>query len=358
MRILTFVSDGHLPQMMGGTQAVANDINHFLLSCGHAVVTLTPIIPSGILYYCNRLKSRILKGNPCPCDRGLGYDTFRGWNTLECLNHVVGEFHPDIAIIHGGRGFLVANRICDLGIPALIYFHDVAFSALDAPPPKSELAHFIANSQFTAEEVRKEFAISCHIMQPYTVLDKYICKRVPRFVTMINPISAKGLDVVISAAESRPDIPFLLVKSWGYPGLYEEAERITKSIKNITLHKSVTDMRKVYRSTKVLLMPSIVQEAWGRTAVEAQMNGIPVIARRIGGLPEAVGRGGILLPPAAPSSAWISALSQLWDSDAAYQEASKLALEQAAQTKSTLADAARDFHELCRNVLQRPSAIA
>jgi hypothetical protein len=47
-------------------------------------------------------------------------------------------------------------------------------------------------------------------------------------------------------------------------------------------------MKQVWEKTKVLVIPTLIQEAFGRVAVEAAINGIPVIASDKGGLPEAV----------------------------------------------------------------------
>ena len=53
-------------------------------------------------------------------------------------------------------------------------------------------------------------------------------------------------------------------------------------------------------STKILLAPSKWEEAWGRVASEAHCSGIPVVGSRRGGLPEAIGEGGIVLDYDAP----------------------------------------------------------
>jgi glycosyltransferase involved in cell wall biosynthesis len=63
--------------------------------------------------------------------------------------------------------------------------------------------------------------------------------------------------------------------------------------------------------TKVLLVPSQWPEPFGRVAVEALANGIPVVASRTGGLPEAVGDAGILVEDFSNAAAWIAALTEL-----------------------------------------------
>ena len=58
----------------------------------------------------------------------------------------------------------------------------------------------------------------------------------------------------------------------------------------------------VYSAADVVLMPSR-SEAFGLTALEAQACGVPVIAARVGGLPEVLGEGagGVLIPGHDPA---------------------------------------------------------
>ena len=71
-------------------------------------------------------------------------------------------------------------------------------------------------------------------------------------------------------------------------------------------------MREAYAQAKVLLMPSIWEESFGRTVIEAQLNGLPVLASHRGALPALVGEGGITLDPHAPTADWAQALRQLY----------------------------------------------
>ena len=54
-------------------------------------------------------------------------------------------------------------------------------------------------------------------------------------------------------------------------------------------------MKDFYRHIDLLLVPSIGAEGFGLVIPEAAANGIPVIANRIGGIPEALGDSGILI---------------------------------------------------------------
>jgi glycosyltransferase involved in cell wall biosynthesis len=77
----------------------------------------------------------------------------------------------------------------------------------------------------------------------------------------------------------------------------------------------------VYRKTRVLLVPSQWEaETWGRVVSEAQFSGIPCVTSDRGGLPEAVGPGGIVLGFDSPAERWIAAIKKLWNDSRFYQE--------------------------------------
>ena len=71
-------------------------------------------------------------------------------------------------------------------------------------------------------------------------------------------------------------------------------------------------MRRVYARTRVLLIPSIWEEGFGRVVVEAQVSGIPSVASNRAGIPEAVGNAGILLSPDEPVRVWADAVRGVW----------------------------------------------
>ena len=66
----------------------------------------------------------------------------------------------------------------------------------------------------------------------------------------------------------------------------------------------VRDQDALYRELDVVVMPSRDDEAFGVTALEAGLRGLPVVASDRGGLPEVVvdGKTGFLVPPSAPAA--------------------------------------------------------
>jgi glycosyltransferase involved in cell wall biosynthesis len=146
-------------------------------------------------------------------------------------------------------------------------------------------------------------------------------------VTFINPHVEKGFERAVEIAARCPDIPFLFVESWKLDAENRaRVERAIAHLENVTLEGRTGDMKTVYGRTRILLAPSKWEEAWGRVASEAHCSGIPVLGSRRGGLPEAIGKGGVVLDYDAPLDEWVSALRRLWSDDGHYEELSAAAL--------------------------------
>jgi glycosyltransferase involved in cell wall biosynthesis len=155
-------------------------------------------------------------------------------------------------------------------------------------------------------------------------------------VTFINPVAVKGVDLALQIAALCPQIPFAFVRGWPL-GVTQEArlKRKIRRLGNVVLLDRRTDMRTIYRDTRILLVPSQWEdETWGRVVSEAQFSGIPVVASDRGGLPEVVGPGGLILGHDAPAALWAEAVTRLWSDPPHYARLSQAAL--AHSTRSDL----------------------
>jgi glycosyltransferase involved in cell wall biosynthesis len=96
--------------------------------------------------------------------------------------------------------------------------------------------------------------------------------------------------------------------------------------------RNTPDPRAFYAVSKLVLVPSLWRESFGRVATEAVMNGVPVIASTRGALPEVLADAGTLLdiparytpqtgvpPPADEVAPWAAAVERLWDDPATYR---------------------------------------
>ncbi len=75
-----------------------------------------------------------------------------------------------------------------------------------------------------------------------------------------------------------------------------------KAAANVTFVPRVYDMSPLYRSHRLLLVPSVVEDAFPRLIIEAALHGTPSIGTDRGGISEAIGPGGIvnLIRPTRP----------------------------------------------------------
>ena len=170
------------------------------------------------------------------------------------------------------------------------------------------------------------------------------------FVTFINPEPAKGNAVVAGLLDrwraGRPHQPLLVVEGRGRAAQWLSALKArgmqADQCPQAFVAPTCDDLTGVWASSRVLLMPSVVDEAAGRVALEAMLNGVvPVVSDR-GALPETVGAAEWVQPlpdamdwrDASPAgeavcSAWDRAVSRWLDDPQAWREASARAVTHA-----------------------------
>jgi glycosyltransferase involved in cell wall biosynthesis len=194
-----------------------------------------------------------------------------------------------------------------------IYLRDLEGVQQATPETFPRQAVLVANSHYTAGAYAARTGRDPLVIPPQISLERYAVPTSGEFVTLINPVPIKGVEIALKIAATLPDIPFLFVEGWPICRSNKvELRRQTARLGNVRFWSNVLDMRRVYSRTRVLLVPSLWEEAFGRVVVEAQASGIPSVASDRGGICEAVGDAGILLSTDDPISAWADAVRSLW----------------------------------------------
>jgi len=112
------------------------------------------------------------------------------------------------------------------------------------------------------------------------------------YVTVVNICGLKGgyilEDIINNTSKS---IPFYLIDSQNSAdNVNQRLEQLiisrnsVESVKSIYHKGSVPDIKAIYKKTKILLIPSLVDETFCRVAYEGMMNGIPILSTRNGNL--------------------------------------------------------------------------
>ena len=170
---------------------------------------------------------------------------------------------------------------------------------------------------------------------------------------MFNPIKVKGGEIFRKIAIKMPRYKFLAVEGWHQlkeksmgewdmekmklmASAYGETKILIpevvnlSDVKNIKYIKAVEDVSQIYRKTRILLLPSLWEEASARVIREAMINGIPVIASNTGGTKEIVGKGGIVIKDYLDINKWITEIKK-FDDEEYYSNFSAIARKEASK---------------------------
>lgn len=329
MRILFASGNGYTPEFSGGVQSSTDHLVRQCRAKGHDARVLAALFGDGLAGFRARVGLK-LTGKPAVADQVAGYPVYRAWHPWDAATHVARVFRPDVALVQCHNAVRIGKALAAEGVPLVLYHRNVEFDELGGDLRDMGPALYIANSAFTARAYAERYGIDSTVIPPTIAFEKYATETTRETVTYINLYPEKGLEKAIALASACPDIPFLFVESWkltseAFAGLEERLRPLT----NVRLHRRTDDMSRIYGQTRILLAPSRWAEAWGRVASEAQCSGIPVIASTQGGLPEAVGPGGVCLDHDAPLDIWVRTLRDLWDDPAAYASLSAAALAHA-----------------------------
>lgn len=120
-------------------------------------------------------------------------------------------------------------------------------------------------------------------------------------VARIDPI--KDIEMLINAAaivkKQIPDVRFVVYGSVSVPNYYEQCLSLRKRLEleeTVIFSGHITNMAAAYKNGDLVALTSI-SEAFPYSIVEAMMTGKAVVSTDVGGIKEALGDTGVLVPP-------------------------------------------------------------
>jgi glycosyltransferase involved in cell wall biosynthesis len=265
---------------------------------------------------------------------------------LAFFRKFLDTFAPDVMVTHGGDP--ITHGMIHLAkrrrIPVVFMIHNFAYTKAEG---FANVDYCLVASEFARRHYEQRVGVACQAL-PYPIDWERVRveNSAPQFVTFVNPSLEKGVYAFARIADElgrrRPDIPLLVVESRG------TSETLLACGLDLVAHGTIqvmphtTDPRKFWAATKIALMPSLWWENQPLVAIEAMINGIPVIGSDRGGIPETLGQSGFVLPlpeRLTPAShilpwaeevePWVETIIRLWDGGDLYREQSTQARAEA-----------------------------
>jgi glycosyltransferase involved in cell wall biosynthesis len=261
---------------------------------------------------------------------------------LREYERLLRDLAPDVLIACNGHPmiFEAIERARDRGITTA--FAVRGFGYYDARY-FAHVDHAFTCSRFLTDHYRERLGLFSTPIEPPIDWSKTVAPEDSRaFVTFVHPSPHKGLWLFARLADMlgsrRPDIPVLVVQSGQSGGALNAIKGIDFSqYPQIMAAPPVPTAADYFALTRVLLVPSVWEEPFGRVAAESMINGVPPLVGDRGSLPDVLGGdfsaggGGRVLPIPAWMTAkttelptereiepWYDAVCALWDDRSHY----------------------------------------
>lgn len=316
---LTIVPRGYLPELAGGLEIFARETTEFLITNGYtgSVAAKAPDqIVKGFLHKALRK----IRGPYLWRNNILNHQVLLDvWHPID-LNTFIDKQAPSFLICHVCMCDDLVERIIELKRPTLFYLHSNEIPQSFKNIPESTPFMFVCGSEFIKQQFLQVCDKPIQVMRPLLEHKAISRSQGGEKILVINPHPKKGGLLVADIAKALPERQFLVIGGWEHTR--SEPLRIIEqrlsALPNVERLGHLDDMYTAFQQAKCLLMPCIVEEAFGRAAAESLSASVPVVASDRGALPETVGSGGIILDAQAPLSDWTAAIDSLYDDDALY----------------------------------------
>jgi glycosyltransferase involved in cell wall biosynthesis len=277
---------------------------------------------------------------------------------LDLFDDLMDRFAPDQVIACNGHPMIFEALARARAHGATTAYGVRGFGYYDARYFKN-VDHAFTCSRFLTDVYRDKVGLDSTPIEPPIDWSTVIAPDDSRaFVTFVHPAPHKGLYLFARLADMlgsrRPDIPILVVQSGHSAGSLTAIKSLDFSrYPQIMAAPPVPKPADYFALTRLLVVPSVWEEPFGRVAAEAMINGVPPLVGNRGSLPNVVsgdfseGGGGRVLPipewmtpdttdlPAEREvEPWFDAVCALWDDAALYRSIAERAQRIAADRYS------------------------
>ena len=329
--ILSVAPRGYLPDLSGGLEiTLSSTLEHLidLPACGH-VAAASP--RKTLRFFIAKLKRKLFGVYRGQHHIGRHIVHTDPWHPLE-LTKLSEQLKPALIVCHVSGDDEIINSVAKLDLPTIFYIHGCNISSKLLAALSMKHRRFVCESRFISDLASQRLEEYVEIIKPLIDPDSYRVSQRGQEILVVNPHPIKGGYKVVEIARQMPNRQFLVIGGWSHTAndpQVLEVERQLSQLENVHRVAHMADIRKAFRRARCLLMPCLVEEAYGRTAAEALIAGIPVLASNRGALPETVGTGGFTLDPDAPLTDWVAQLETFFSDDEAYNDLVEKALDQA-----------------------------
>lgn len=306
MRVLSFCPR-YLPVLSGG-ETGAHGLHRALVDRGHKVSVVTSTQSED---------RRVRKGVE-------GVEVFYG-RIRPTHDRYVEERQPDVLFAQFEMSIPTIRFSMEANLPVAILCHGpYGYTELAEVGLAGAVDLFVFNSVFlfNLANLNVHHVVVSPPVDHERVRAPGGCVR--KHITLVNLFVNKGPHVFYEIARRMPEYQFLAVK-----GAY--GEQVIEELPSVTFRDTTPEVGRIYGESRIVLMPS-AEESFGLVAVEAQLNGVPVVASDIPSLRESLGYGALFVP-GEDMDGWAAAIRQL-DEPGFYAEMSRRAKANAARFDS------------------------
>lgn len=284
--------------------------------------------------FCNKNQENInfsVKDKIINVPGGISEDNIIKWLKL---------LRPDFIHTQGHNVHTILKIGEKLNIPVMIGFH-FWLSLIELNPrtfnkdieknilshKKSEIFDYLINSpmsypyvcsSFMQDIVYKVTNKKIPIINPSSGFSKkcnlkYL-DRNPIYITQINIHKLKGGEIFLQLLDYFPNLHFMCVQTESFSEeLDEKIKKAMSTRTNCVYSTHTSDIKEVYNKTKILLIPSLVDETFCRVCNEAIMNSIPIITSGYGNIKNMIENDEQFIADPNDINQWISKILHIYD---------------------------------------------